>query len=200
MARNAGQTRLRILSAARNLFSSHGYPGTSLDDILTAAGITKGAFYHHFKSKEHICQVLLDEAVLDIQCMEGETDSEGDPYEQIRRWGESLIRPDDSGLRHHCRLVMRLTGDMALFSTPTPDKINRFWKELHITLTGLLRRLPSLNSSCSNPEEAAAIMLTVLTGALWMQQSTALPMDTESLMESCMRMIAAGPQGAGQSF
>lgn len=46
------QTRRSILDAAEKLFFSQGYANTTVDDICTAAGITKGAFYHHFKNKD----------------------------------------------------------------------------------------------------------------------------------------------------
>ena len=45
-------TRRQILTAAAAAFSDHGYAGTSLNDVIRAAGVTKGAFYHHFPSKE----------------------------------------------------------------------------------------------------------------------------------------------------
>jgi AcrR family transcriptional regulator len=47
-------TRQRILAIAADQFLSHGYAGTSLSDLIGAAGITKGAFYHHFPSKESL--------------------------------------------------------------------------------------------------------------------------------------------------
>jgi AcrR family transcriptional regulator len=45
-------TRQHILTVAGEQFLTHGYAGTSLSDLIRAAGITKGAFYHHFPSKE----------------------------------------------------------------------------------------------------------------------------------------------------
>ncbi len=45
-------TRQHILTVASDQFLTHGYAGTSLSDLIRAAGITKGAFYHHFPSKE----------------------------------------------------------------------------------------------------------------------------------------------------
>ena len=44
-------TRRHILAVATNAFLAHGYAGTSLSDLIRAAGLTKGAFYHHFPSK-----------------------------------------------------------------------------------------------------------------------------------------------------
>src|SRR5574341_903386 len=45
-------TREHILAVATDEFLAHGYAGTSLSDLIRAAGVTKGAFYHHFPSKE----------------------------------------------------------------------------------------------------------------------------------------------------
>jgi AcrR family transcriptional regulator len=53
-------TRQKISAAAKNLFSIHGYSETTINDIITAAGITKGAFYHYFKSKEAVCGEIID--------------------------------------------------------------------------------------------------------------------------------------------
>src|SRR5439155_24060162 len=45
-------TRRSILDAAALAFAGHGYAGTSLNDVIRATGLTKGAFYFHFASKE----------------------------------------------------------------------------------------------------------------------------------------------------
>lgn len=47
-------TRKAILTAALELFATNGYDATSVGDILTAAGISRGAMYHHFASKEDV--------------------------------------------------------------------------------------------------------------------------------------------------
>jgi AcrR family transcriptional regulator len=49
-----GATRHHILEAAAEAFSEHGFAGTSLNDVIRAAGVTKGGFYHHFASKESL--------------------------------------------------------------------------------------------------------------------------------------------------
>jgi AcrR family transcriptional regulator len=45
-------TRQHILAVATEELLAHGYTGTSLSDLIRAAGVTKGGFYHHFRSKE----------------------------------------------------------------------------------------------------------------------------------------------------
>jgi AcrR family transcriptional regulator len=60
MQQRSEETRSRILEAAIKLFSRHGYNKASVDDICTEAGISKGAFYHHFESKQKLFLALLD--------------------------------------------------------------------------------------------------------------------------------------------
>jgi TetR/AcrR family transcriptional regulator, transcriptional repressor for nem operon len=50
----AHHSRLRLLDAALKVFRARGYCATTVDEICTAAGLTKGSFFHHFKSKEEL--------------------------------------------------------------------------------------------------------------------------------------------------
>jgi TetR/AcrR family transcriptional regulator, fatty acid metabolism regulator protein len=54
-------TRYRILSAAINIFSKKGYYNTRVDEIVEAAGTSKGGVYFHFPSKQDIFLGLVDE-------------------------------------------------------------------------------------------------------------------------------------------
>lgn len=47
-----GEARVRLLDAAIDVIRHRGLHATSVDDLCAAAGVTKGAFFHHFESKE----------------------------------------------------------------------------------------------------------------------------------------------------
>ena len=47
-----GSARTRLLEAARDIIRAKGYCATRVEDLCEAAGVTKGAFFHHFASKE----------------------------------------------------------------------------------------------------------------------------------------------------
>ncbi len=53
-------TREALLLAARELFGARGYADTSLDEIVRSAGVTKGALYHHFASKEELFRCVFE--------------------------------------------------------------------------------------------------------------------------------------------
>lgn len=56
-----GEARARLIEAARSLVRRRGFAATSVDDLCTAAGVTKGAFFHHFPSKEALGVALIDD-------------------------------------------------------------------------------------------------------------------------------------------
>jgi len=65
------ETRARLLDAAAECFAREGYDATGVAEICTTAGLSKGAFYHHFPSKQAVFLALLDRwlALLDEQLL-----------------------------------------------------------------------------------------------------------------------------------
>ena len=60
MQHRSEETRSHILEAATNLFSKTGYDATGVAEICQAAGVSKGAFYHHFPTKQAVFMELLN--------------------------------------------------------------------------------------------------------------------------------------------
>jgi len=48
------QTRARVVESARRLFNRHGFEQVTIDQVMASAGLTRGAFYHHFDSKDDL--------------------------------------------------------------------------------------------------------------------------------------------------
>jgi AcrR family transcriptional regulator len=58
-------TRGRVLDAAARTFAAHGFAAASLDDVAAAAGLTKGATYSSFRSKDELILALMEERVVE---------------------------------------------------------------------------------------------------------------------------------------
>jgi AcrR family transcriptional regulator len=56
-------TRARLLAAARRLFASKGFEGTTMRDIAAEADVALGSFYNYFRTKEEVLEALLEEAL-----------------------------------------------------------------------------------------------------------------------------------------
>ena len=61
MQQRSEVTRAHLLEAAQKQFSSNGYEAASVDDICAEAGVSKGAFYHHFPSKQAVFLALFED-------------------------------------------------------------------------------------------------------------------------------------------
>lgn len=60
MQQRSLETRNKILETATELFSKSGYDATGVAEICQLAGVSKGAFYHHFSTKQALFMALLD--------------------------------------------------------------------------------------------------------------------------------------------
>ena len=58
--KDASDTKRKIFEAALECFSNKGYEGSTMDDVIAAAGVSKGSIYWHFKSKRELFIELLD--------------------------------------------------------------------------------------------------------------------------------------------
>ena len=95
----AAATRRQILAAALDLFSEKGYAATTLSEIAGAAGVTRGAIYHHFDNKTALYQTLL----------EGFSGEFGQQVVRVRNACEFLVRAVALvGMLFECQLAERL--------------------------------------------------------------------------------------------
>jgi AcrR family transcriptional regulator len=65
-AERRAATTEAILKAGRRLFGEQGFAVTTMDDIAEAAGVAKGAVYHHFATKEAVFEAVFEQVSLDL--------------------------------------------------------------------------------------------------------------------------------------
>lgn len=94
----AEQTRARIIDAAITRFAADG-PGASFDAIAADVGVTKGALYHHFGSKNGLVEAVYREA--------------------IRRHAARVVDASATGTGHH-RLLALIDSSARLYTSRTP--------------------------------------------------------------------------------
>lgn len=70
---NTPNARERILSTAVKIFAEKSYEGSRIDEIARAANVPKSLIYYHFKSKEEMLQVLIDNFIKDYLELIGDT-------------------------------------------------------------------------------------------------------------------------------
>ena len=91
-------TRERLLAAARRLFGERGYEGTSIESVLEASGVARGALYHHFPSKAELFDAVLADVLIEIaERSAAAAAGHKDPLEGLRAgshaWLEMALDP-----------------------------------------------------------------------------------------------------------
>jgi TetR/AcrR family transcriptional repressor of nem operon len=115
--------RDQLIESALDVFHTRGFNGSSVQDIVEAAGVPKGSFYNHFASKEalgievvHAYSRLVGAYVTEA----GASDifsGDGTPLERIRRYFEAVIEQNVScGIRKGC-LLGNFATELAPHST-----------------------------------------------------------------------------------
>lgn len=129
MARSGTDTRERILDAAEGLVLEKGLAATSVDEILTVSKTSKGSFFHHFPTKNHLARALVeryaaaDTAFLDEIMARAEAASD-DPAVQVvtfLRLFEDAA--DDTVAQQPSCLYVSYIFDRQLFVDGTNDVI-----------------------------------------------------------------------------
>ncbi|AVS83045.1 TetR family transcriptional regulator [Paracidovorax avenae] len=79
-------TRARLLAAARGAFAARGYAQTSMDDFTGEAGLTRGALYHHFGSKEGLLAAVIEQIEAEVgERLSAVSGAAPTPWEGFRR-------------------------------------------------------------------------------------------------------------------
>jgi len=139
MAHPTGQkeeTRARIVENARKLFNRRGFSEVSIDEIMLAAGLTRGGFYNHFKTKDE----LYVEALQDFAAMR-ESEHRRALDEGISlavRVLESYVSDDHrTDVENQCPLIA-LPSDVARAGPQVRDAYERVFRALaHVFESGV---------------------------------------------------------------
>lgn len=142
-----------LLSAAQTLILSKGFPATRVDEVCEAAEVTKGSFYHHFKSKDDLAAALVEHyfTALTATLCEGSWQAKKDPVERL------------SGFLDHTTKVMRgpllrggcLLGSFALDLSETHPEIRAAIEERFNQLVQVLE--PTLRAALKQQGVSAGV-------------------------------------------
>src|ERR1700761_576015 len=86
-AERAAETHEALIAAARQLFAADGFAEVALETIVRAAGVTRGALYHHFADKTELFAAVFEQVEADVASRMGEAiaaSNETDPVEVMR--------------------------------------------------------------------------------------------------------------------
>lgn len=136
-AEQSDRTRGALVRVARQLFAERGYAGTSTEEVVQQAGVTRGALYHHFRDKNDLFEAVFleiqDEARERIRSA---SSLPAEPWEKFRAgFDEYLNHSMDPTIQR-----------ISLIDAPAVLGWER-WRELDITLDLLQNALAALQEN-----------------------------------------------------
>lgn len=158
------ETQAKIIEAAIKLFSSRGYNKASVDDICKEAGISKGAFYHHFKSKQTLFLALLDEWLQAIDsAIEASRDKTApETFMQMSEAFPYIFETAGDGLPMFLEFWLQASRDKQIWEASVAP-----YRRYHRYFTSLIKKGVEEGSFVEvNPELASRMIVSTAMGLL----------------------------------
>jgi TetR/AcrR family transcriptional regulator, transcriptional repressor for nem operon len=184
-------TRDLIVATADDLFYRQGFEHTSFADIASAVGISRGNFYHHFKSKDEILTAVIGKRLVDRQMMTERWEAEvTDPLGRIARFIDVLLVNGEKIRQHGCPLGT-LTSELSkLGHAAQPEALRLF----SLFRSWLARQFAALGQE-NEADRLALVLLSRSQGAatLYNAFQDRNFLDTEvAEMKHWLRCVASG--------
>ncbi len=123
-----------IIEKADQLFYQQGFDHTSFAHIAAAVNISRGNFYHHFKSKDEILQAVIEYRLSNTQKLLEQWEQEGEaPVQRIRSFINILIMNQDKIKRYGCP-VGTLCSELAKLNHKLQDNANELFTLFRVWL------------------------------------------------------------------
>jgi AcrR family transcriptional regulator len=188
-------TASRILSQAMRIFLEKGYHGTSIDDITQAAGVTKGALYWHFKSKEDLLKRIVgdfEKRFLDgmIQKLGEVRGGVSDKFEKYFRYNAAFAYYN----RELCVSFTTLSGELVGAHHPIEPEIRRIYKKYQNFLSSLILegKREKIFKKEIDADLAALVMIAFHDGILLQWSMNRGKVDGEAYVNTFKRMMLRG--------
>ncbi len=159
--------REKIVRAGLDQFHRVGFNGSSVEDITNLAGVPKGSFYNHFKSKEDLAVEVIDRYVeQNPNALLG--DSTVAPLKRLKAYFSALSQEFvDSGCKKGC-LIGNFSSELADHSGPVRRRLEIAFDNWVKRIAGVIREAQKAGEVDSKlkPEQIAGALLSAWEGAL----------------------------------
>ncbi|QBJ98424.1 TetR/AcrR family transcriptional regulator [Rhodococcus sp. ABRD24] len=181
-------TRQQIITGAARMFERSGFKGASLGDIVDRAGTTKGALYFHFRSKDELARVVIDEQHQAMRAMYSAIAESGAPALQqlvmlCHEMGTRIVH--DPIVRAGLRLTLEFSG------TDGPARPYLDWIDGTRTLIELGIRQGEIVETIDSPT-LAQFIIGSFTGVQLLSQVLTRRADLEQRIDEMWSLLIPG--------
>ncbi|MFV1943138.1 TetR/AcrR family transcriptional regulator [Pseudomonas luteola] len=170
-------TRQRILDSSAKLFALYGYDSVSIDMVMEEAELTRGAFYHHFKSKADLYERTLHSAAIQGGQLLEEAGTKG--LEGVVR--NYLQMDHRNGERMHCPLAFMI-NDCARQDGFIQESYTQIFSSFVARLEKALTVSPT-----DNKRQQALRMATTMIGGVALARAVNDEQLAEQILSACQK-------------
>lgn len=185
------ETRERIVQAATQFLISRSYYGATISTIATEVGLTKGAIYHHFRSKEELVLVIVKRVKLSwFQSVGKEVLLKSKSVDQL----ETLILLHSKFLKNDptmCLVLSNLMSELELLSEDIMIEIKEIYSEMLSFIQNIIEK-GQKNNEFRNDLDAENTAFTLVGILRWMGCSplfTLLDFKQEKLANNTIQLF-----------
>lgn len=175
---DADKTRQQLLDAAEALFSENGVMRTSLEQIARTAGVTRGAFYWHFKNKAELIEALFARVEISATELTQEVLGHERPLQALRDYWVRVSRQshESEQARRVVDIMMRKYEYLDA-SDVAEQRVRKWVTDILDAATQAFGQAQERGHLVPGiaPETAATMMLSLLSGTAYLSLSTATP-------------------------
>ncbi|MDF1561817.1 MAG: TetR/AcrR family transcriptional regulator [Deltaproteobacteria bacterium] len=182
--------RAQILEVAGQVFADLGYPRTTIDEIVSRAGVARGTFYLYFKDRRSVFEALVDEffAALREAVHTIEIDSEIPPLDQLRA---NLVRSTE--LARDNPAMLKVALDQAAGLDPELDeRLEAFWGAVLELIESSLATGQAMGLVREGDAGLFAVMALGLVKEVLLEWHDRDDLDAEHLAGEILRFVGGG--------
>ncbi len=194
MPRTGGERRRNeIVSCAGELFRAKGYNQVGLSEILKAAGVSRGSFYFHFKSKKELCKAVIQQRHERMRGIFQEAFAEGEWSLCARRLVDLLVGQPRTAAQHRAPFAC-LALEFAGEDPQIVDAVGAVFRQME---TGFARALEERGLPAGQSRRRAATLLACFEGHVLRAGILRMTCCMDELADNLAYLRPAGPWQQG---
>lgn len=176
-------TRASILEIARRLFSDFGYHNTGIADIQDATGLTKGAFYHHFRAKQDLALAVLDVVEEDYEHqLFGPALAQTSPGKRLAAVLDGLVSLNSRPEWRNCPLLVTLLAEVSVADGALAQRVQGLQTRFLERIEEIIRQAQESGEAASGAAKTwAQAVMSIMFGQVLIRKTGVVPAEASGV-------------------
>lgn len=189
MQRRGVETKARLLDAAVDCFVEHGYQAASVSEICRVAGVSKGAFYHHFSGKQGLFIEVLNRWLEGLDSQIGQALKHGTTVADGLHDMVDMVRPTLQMADDHLFLYLEFFFQARLDPEIWQAAVKPYQRYRHYFTRLIEDGVADGSLKAQDAEASAQLLISLVLGLLMHATLDPDRQDWGDLAERCVRML-----------